>query len=105
VGCQDRRRLPLRARNPEVHARPGRRELIGRRPIRLGERPLRLTIWSSRLLGTEGTPPRARASTTGLLVFGLLLPYAGFVPAASRSCPRFPSRLLDGRRGSTVRVR
>jgi len=36
-------RLPLRARGPGVHARPGRGELIGRRPIRLGERPLRLS--------------------------------------------------------------
>jgi ankyrin repeat protein len=29
VGCQDRRRLPLCARSPGVHARPGRGELIG----------------------------------------------------------------------------
>jgi hypothetical protein len=37
VGCQERRRLPLRARSPGVHARPGRGELIERRPIRLRE--------------------------------------------------------------------
>src|ERR687896_27003 len=35
VGCQDRRRLPLRARSPGVHARPGRRELIGQSTFRL----------------------------------------------------------------------
>ena len=29
VGCQERRRLSLRARSPGVHARPGRGELIG----------------------------------------------------------------------------
>src|ERR1700742_3561476 len=29
VGCPDRRCLPLRAGSPGVHARPGRRELIG----------------------------------------------------------------------------
>ncbi len=29
VGCQDRRRPPLCARSPGVHARPGRGELIG----------------------------------------------------------------------------
>src|SRR4051794_23177770 len=28
VGCQDGRRLPLRARSPRIHARPGRGELI-----------------------------------------------------------------------------
>jgi hypothetical protein len=31
VGCQERRRVPLRARSPGVHARPSRGELIGRR--------------------------------------------------------------------------
>ena len=29
VGCQERRRLPLRARSPRIHARPGRGKLIG----------------------------------------------------------------------------
>jgi hypothetical protein len=38
VGCQERRRLPLRARSRGVHARPDRGELMGRRPIRLGQR-------------------------------------------------------------------
>jgi hypothetical protein len=38
VGCQERRRLPLRARSRGVHARSDRGELMGRRPIRLGQR-------------------------------------------------------------------
>jgi hypothetical protein len=38
VGCQERRGLPLRARSPRIHARPGRGELIGH---------LDLVVWAT----------------------------------------------------------
>jgi hypothetical protein len=60
VGCQDRRRLPLRARSPGVHARPDRRQLD---EIRLPEcagmslerEPSTNGRWSSRKRSTSFT--------------------------------------------------
>ena len=66
----------------------------------------RLETWSSRRRGnTEGTPLRARASTAGHPSSGDSFFLCGFRARVFPDVPALPASLLDGKEGSTVRVR